>query len=342
MRPASAAVPSLTRWGLSSDADLVYRLLHTYGSRSASDASRELGMPAPRIADALEELRVAAAVRAVAGRVGRVWAAGPPAEVLAQLRRRRLVIADPAAQALSHLRVVAGLPLSALSQAPGGQLRRLRSREHARERIAALVAVEQQEHLAMNPEQSFSADATAAALPLDRTLLTRGVKFRSIGLPPPDGDRLFAFGAEALRLGARYREAAEVPLKLLVFDRRVALIPVDPADLGRGAIEISAPGVVEALVRLFDARWATAADPARTGVPRIELTGRERALVSLLAEGHTDVSAAAALRISPRSVAYALRALMDKLGVDNRFQLGIALGALDIVSPPGHTPSPER
>jgi LuxR family transcriptional regulator of spore coat protein len=63
-------------------------------------------------------------------------------------------------------------------------------------------------------------------------------------------------------------------------------------------------------------------------VPKITLTGRERELIALLAEGHTDVSAAEHLGISPRSVTNILRSLMDRLGVENRFQLGLALGFL--------------
>jgi DNA-binding CsgD family transcriptional regulator len=67
------------------------------------------------------------------------------------------------------------------------------------------------------------------------------------------------------------------------------------------------------------------------------LTSREKALVTLLAQGHTDASAARELGVSPRSVTYTLRALMDRLGVDNRFQLGLALGAQSMASIPGCT-----
>jgi DNA-binding CsgD family transcriptional regulator len=64
------------------------------------------------------------------------------------------------------------------------------------------------------------------------------------------------------------------------------------------------------------------------GLPKITLSDRERELISLLAEGHTDVSAAERLDISARSVTNILRSLMDRLGVENRFQLGLALGFL--------------
>ena len=62
------------------------------------------------------------------------------------------------------------------------------------------------------------------------------------------------------------------------------------------------------------------------GLPKITLSARERDLITLLAEGHTDVTAAEHLNISARSVTNILRSLMDRLGVENRFQLGLALG----------------
>lgn len=61
-------------------------------------------------------------------------------------------------------------------------------------------------------------------------------------------------------------------------------------------------------------------------MPKITLTDRERELIALLAEGHTDTTAAQQLNISARSVTNILRSLMDRLGVENRFQLGLALG----------------
>lgn len=61
--------------------------------------------------------------------------------------------------------------------------------------------------------------------------------------------------------------------------------------------------------------------------PRLRLDERQRRLVLLLLAGHTDASAAIELGVSPRTVTNILRNLMNRLGVDNRFQLGVALGA---------------
>jgi DNA-binding CsgD family transcriptional regulator len=63
------------------------------------------------------------------------------------------------------------------------------------------------------------------------------------------------------------------------------------------------------------------------------LDTRQRVLVVLLMAGHTDTSAARRLHVSPRTVTNMLRTLMDQLGVNNRFQLGIAIGQRSIARP---------
>lgn len=69
-------------------------------------------------------------------------------------------------------------------------------------------------------------------------------------------------------------------------------------------------------------------------MPPFSLAPREQAVVAALVRGCTDASTARELRISERSVSTIVRSLMDRLNVDNRFQLGVALGALGLVPPP--------
>lgn len=343
--PRGVAVPSLVRWSMSADADLVYRTLATFGPRDVRTLARDLGVSPSRTRAAVEEL---ASVRAVepdrrerlrSGRVGRVpadpvWRVCAVDEVIAELRRRRSRVVDMAAYASRHRAILGSIVAPDGTSSFGLRANRIADRAGTRRRIAELVLAERREHLALQPEHSFAPDVATAALPLDRQLLARGVRVRTCGVPAADGDASCAAAQELAGLGAEYREHTEVPVKLLVFDRRVALLPVDPLDLDAGTLEIDHPAVVAALVALFEQQWATAADPCQRGVPPIVLTPREKAIVGLLAEGHTDSSAAQRLGISRRTIAYILRALMDRLGVDNRFQLGLALGAAQAVVPP--------
>ncbi|WP_433364033.1 LuxR C-terminal-related transcriptional regulator [Actinoplanes sp. CA-142083] len=316
-----SAVPSLVRWGVSADADLVYRYLASFGPRPAGEVAADLGLAARRVRAALDELDGCGA----AGTDGTRWRASPVGAAVNTLRRRALRPANAPARRADH-------PVVA---------RRLPDRAATRRRIAELVAVERGEHLAMNPEQTFGAETLAIATPMDAELLRRRIRLRSLGRPPTDGDRSARRAEEFVRLGGEYREAPRLPYKLMIFDRRVALLAVDPLDLDSGTWEIDEPAVVAALVTLFVRHWSGATDPRRKGVPTVVLTPREKAVVALLAEGHTDATAAKCLGMSQRSVTYLLRGVMDRFGVENRFQLGLALGATHAITPPGDATTEE-
>lgn len=73
----------------------------------------------------------------------------------------------------------------------------------------------------------------------------------------------------------------------------------------------------------------------------MHLTPRERSIVALLAEGHTDAVIASRLDISVRTIAYTLSALMERYGVTNRFQLGLRLGAESAQQADPDEPEPE-
>lgn len=297
-------------------------------------------MSQTRMTRALDELVAVQAVRPahLAANTGQGWKDGPvweavaPKRVLDTLRRHRTP--DSALERWRrHVTTVTGVGLTALE---GASVRRWQTRAAARQRAADLIAAERHEHLAINTEEVFDAGAVAAALPLDNDMLTRGIKMRVLGLPPSDGDRWRAHATALGRPSGLYRELPKLPLKLMVFDRQVAFLPADPLDLEKGYLEVVDTDVVRALAAMFDRLWADGIDPLEQGVFPIDLNTRERAVVRLLAMGYTDQSAAQELRLSVRTVAYTMRHLMDRLGVENRFQLALLLGAA------GAAPQPPR
>lgn len=321
-------IPSLVHWGRSADADLVYRTLVTFGPVTATDLERDLGLSRRRVVSAIDEL---AAIDAVglgpaSTRRGQLWQAKPPTHVFASLRRGQLSTPSPPRPQ--------GGPRTAIEDLVHGQgLRHLRTRALTRARVAELNAVATHEHLAMNPEQAFTAEVARAAVPMDRMLLSRGVHMRVLGVQAARSDPLLPHGRRPTESTPDYREVATVPMKLIVVDRKVAFFPVDPDNVERGYLEVAQAPVVSALVSLFERHWEAARDPWEWAVPQTALSPREYTLITLLANGHTDASAARELHISTRSVSNILRGLMDRLGVDNRFQLGLALGALRAAEP---------
>ncbi|MFI7545492.1 LuxR C-terminal-related transcriptional regulator [Actinoplanes sp. NPDC049599] len=335
------AVPSLTRWGVPVDADLVYRALAIVGSMGETRLVRELGVTRVRVRSAVDELVARGLITtgtASGPRRSRVWIAAPVPDALGRLRPRPVRTA-PHERWRDHFGVLDGLQVPALDDLT---VRHWRSRALARRRAAHLVAVERHEHLTISTEEVISAESWAAALPLDQSLLDRGVRMRVLSRPPADGDRSAPPRAIVQGAAGICRQASDLPLKLMIFDRRVALLPSDPLDLEAGYVEVNEPSAVQELCLFFHRLWRFGRDPFREGVPAIDLTQRERALVALLAAGHTDVSAAEQMNVSARTVAYALRALMDRLGVENRFQLALLLGAAGAAPLPstGHPDTP--
>lgn len=338
------AVPPMVHWGWTARADLVYRALLASGPVTAAELERRLGMSAGRVADALSELSAAAAVVIGASPAGRaaVWQPVPPGRVLADLRRQRAATLRAAAtRAHGTAPESAGLARTLLAEPTvlDDGIRHLTTRSLTRVRLAQLNAVVRHEHLAMTPETTFDAESARSAVPMDRMVLRRGARMRVLGSADPAlPDPLVQYGREPGESSPEYRENATMPMKLIVVDRTVALFPVEPTDLERGYLEVSRRSVVTELVTLFERHWESADAAKEPALPHIVLGPRERALIALLAEGHSDASAARALRISRRSVSYSLRSLMDVLGVENRFQLGLALGAIGAARPSATVP----
>jgi DNA-binding CsgD family transcriptional regulator len=339
-----APVPSLVVWGRSPDADLIYRRLVSLGPCSAAQLVRDLGMSRKRVTAALEELAEigAAATRPAAGRREPPWAPREPARVIASLRRSRLreVAAEDTERRHRDGRALTDRLVDQLVIGDG--LRHLRTRQLTRERLADLATVARQEQLAMNPEPVFEAESARSGVSTDRVLLGRGVRVRVLGVQSATmPDPMRPHGRDPAEARPEYRQAPAVPMKLFVVDRAVALFPAVPGDLGRGYLEVTQSPVVAALAALFEQHWRASPDPGRRQGPPPSLDRRERALIRLLAQGHTDAMAARQLRISTRSVTSVLRGLMDRLGVENRFQLGLALGALRVVPLPRKADEPE-
>jgi DNA-binding CsgD family transcriptional regulator len=313
------------RWGLSADADLLYRTLVAFGPRTTSRAARELGLAARRVRTAFDELaavsaaRPAPRIRSSGARLAEPeWVPTPVERVLTTIRRHQRPPGTAADRWRNQLAAIDGIDSFSVDSVP---VRHHATRALARARIGQLVAATTREQLSLNTEEVLTAEAVAAARPLDAAMRGRGLRLRSMGLPIDDRDARYA------GLGDEFRELDAVPLKLMIYDRQVALFPADPLNFEAGLIEVRDPALVEQFCGLFNRLWTAGRDPRRAGVAPVQLTTRETRIVTLLADGQSESSVAAELDLSRRTVNYALRDLMDRLGVENRFQLGLRLGA---------------
>lgn len=160
--------------------------------------------------------------------------------------------------------------------------------------------------------------------------LDEGIRYRTIysreGFAIPevlDAVRLCAEAGEIARV------SSELPMKLAIADRRLAMIPLtlSPAVEVESAILIHPSSLLDALAALFETFWVRALPlPYSRGGKRAaakEDGGSNHDLLALLSAGVSDEAIARQLGMSIRTVRRRIRRLADDLGVVTRFQAGV-------------------
>ncbi|MET8507918.1 helix-turn-helix transcriptional regulator [Streptomyces sp. NPDC004787] len=243
----------------------------------------------------------------------------------AELGRRRRQVEQAGRAVAGILAGHAERPGHAAHTAHRDPVDRITGLDAVRERLEDLAAGARTECLSLLPGGAQLPDTMDASKPLDQLALERGVRIRSIY---QDSFRNDPPTVEYVRwycgLGGEARTVPVVPMLMVVVDREAALVPLDPQDGRAGALEVRSPGLVHALVVLFDRIWE-AGTPFGEAPRRDEhdLSPQERELLMLLGIGCTDDIAARRLGVSLRTVRRMSSELMSRLGARSRFEAGV-------------------
>ncbi|MFD6362207.1 LuxR C-terminal-related transcriptional regulator [Streptomyces roseolus] len=211
--------------------------------------------------------------------------------------------------------------------------------DRIRDRLAELSRHIDHEIMAFVPDAP-DAQNIAAAKPLDEKTLARGVRMRTLY---PESIRNNPAGMEYANWlasrGGEVRTTPDVPVRMTVLDRRVAVLPVYGESSGHSAVLLTGDGTLTALCTLFDLAWdrADRLGAARTRDQR-GLTPQERETLRLLEHGHTDETIAKRLGVSTRTTRRTVAGIMDMLGARSRFQAGAMASQRGWLSTPEHAP----
>jgi len=152
--------------------------------------------------------------------------------------------------------------------------------------------------------------------------LASGIELRSIYQPGAVADPpTVAYAAELAAAGERFRVLDEPFRRMVIFDRRAAVVSAAPDD--RQAVLVEDPAVLAVLVGLFERDWARAERvdwQALAGRPRE--SGVPPELTDLLAAGLTQRAIASRLGLSERTVAGHIARLREFYDAETLFQLG--------------------
>lgn len=311
----------LSAFGLTELEEKVYLELVRGRAATAAELAPRVAAPVAELDHALDALAQAGLVRLVAGRAG----AAPPDLAIESLLNQRV-------RELQEARV--GL---------WNWLRQQRPAEAMDQDVQVVVGVpaimqafDQCLRGAQEEILGFDRPPYAAVLhdnPTEVEMLGRGIDFRVVydrrGLERPGAA---AHIGRFVAAGEQARVATNVPGKLAVADRRVALISFSTPDesVEPWALLVRGATWVQVLVALFTEVWDRATPlrlaPASAVVDDVERqsmpTPTDRQILSLLMTGLPDKAVASQLGISLRTVQRRLRQLMDATGSATRMQLG--------------------
>ncbi|MFD6968567.1 LuxR C-terminal-related transcriptional regulator [Streptomyces sp. NPDC059979] len=192
-------------------------------------------------------------------------------------------------------------------------------------RLEELAHRSTSECLSFMPGGAQSAASLEASRPLDEDLMGRGVQVLTVYLDSVRNDTPTVEYARWLQdNGGDVRTVPALPLRMVLFDREVALLPVDPTNTKKGAVQLTGPGVLTALAALFEQVWRRAAlIGCAQGRDEAGLTAQERELLRQLNQGATDEMAAKKLGIGLRTSRRMMSELMARLGARSRFEAGV-------------------
>jgi len=129
-----------------------------------------------------------------------------------------------------------------------------------------------------------------------------------------------------LREGEQARVRPDLPLKMLMVDDRMAVIPISASEQTNIAYVIHPSSLLDALITLFEAEWDRGV-PLSVDGPVDGASGpyeETKDLLMLLASGLTDQGIARSLGWSMRTTQRRIHALMEDLGATTRFQMGMS------------------
>lgn len=315
--------------GLDRTAETVYREMLSDPTGGIAELCDRLAMDETEVRDALDRLadldllrpsrEVPGTLRAVSPQLGLELIVRRQEDEL--LRRRQELEASKAAAA----RAIAEYA-DLRTDEPAPRAERLVGLDAIQARLEVLAREVTEECLSVMPGGAQSQASLDASRPLDESAMRRGVHLLTLYQDSVRHDpATLAYARWMTQHTGVVRTCPVLPPRMLVFDRRAAVVPIDPANTRLGALHTTEPGIVASLVALFEQTWASAVP---LGADRVKdddtgLNDSERELLRLLATGLTDEVAGRRLGISARSVRRVMAALMERLEASSRFEAGL-------------------
>ncbi|MEU0369404.1 helix-turn-helix transcriptional regulator [Streptomyces sp. NPDC006283] len=323
-------VNELSVLGISALEESIYRHFLRNPGTSADEIHLLFHTSVESAATAMERLRELRLLRAAEEEGGPVLSPADPATAVDQLTDLRLRELHQQLQAVTQARhLTASLCAEqGLDTLPAQSVERMESIPQIRNRLDDLAFFAREEVLSVDPYTALTADSIAHSRPLDLRCLRRGLRIRNIVIKEALNDPpTLAYLREIAAHGAEIRVTEEVTERIIVFDRRTALVPLDPSDTARGALMARETGLVANILALFEKIWDQSVPLDELTEPTDATSGglseTERQVLESMCRVEKDEVGARELKISVRTYRRHIADLLRILGAGSRAQAAL-------------------
>ncbi|QZY28864.1 helix-turn-helix transcriptional regulator [Nocardioides coralli] len=251
----------------------------------------------------------------------------PLAEVVARLVQRESRVAATAAGRLDALALAVPHLVAAASRPDDEEYEEvhpldgeLSSGGNPLQLIGEMLRTTQGEMLWLRPD-AWAMEREALVTKMLGEILATGRTSRAIYPVRAATEAPDALLARA-RLGEQIRVISDLPTRMFILGDAHAVLPEPIGYTDSPRVHVRQRAVVAALRFWFEALWERA-----TPMPEFDLgearPDLRRFLLEQLVAGATDAAVARTLGVSLRTVRRRIASMMEELGVDSRFQLGV-------------------
>ncbi len=299
--------------GIAPAHEKVYRALLAAPESTVTELAATVGRAEEELLASVHRLEDLGLLTRTADRPPRLVPARPDAAIDVLVAQRRMELDRVQADARTLLQEM----LLQTRHRPDNLLEVVVGKPAIAARFAQLLSRTTEELLVLD-RPPYASDPGSSE-PTVRSLLAEGVTVRGIYSPdsldrPGGVDEAYS----AADAGETSRTHPQVPMKLAVFDRETALLPLSVDQLVDSALVVHTCSLLDALVQMFTLLW----DQSLPVVPQPSDDVDAR-LLTLLTAGLKDDAIARQLDLSSRTVGRRIAELMDLLGARTRFQAGV-------------------
>ena len=321
---------TLTSLGISEAEEQMYRWILEHPGSSAPEAARSLALVPRQAQRLLESIEDKGLATHSPERPRRYWPSAPDIALGALLlqQQKSLLETQHTIQQLQEQ-----VDVAQRSDERKQMIELITSREAERQLLEQMDRTVQSEFITLMraPMRVSQLDKPAEEdHPAQREALGRGVQYRTVIESKLMEVPEFAASIRSdIKAGEEVRVIPDLPLKLVLADHRLALIPLNLGELDSPALLVRSSSLLDALYELFEMLWERAApisftktNEPQVSAPDYELSEETRDLISLMAAGLNDKTIAYDLSISKRTFERRIAELMQTLNARTRFQVG--------------------